>query len=46
VKDTKGDTSKGFAFCEYVDESGVNNAMKFLNGLKIGNRMINVRKSG
>jgi RNA recognition motif-containing protein len=46
VKDTKGDQSKGFAFCEYTDERGVNNALKFLNGMKIGTRIINVRKTG
>jgi splicing factor U2AF 65 kDa subunit len=39
VKDNKDlMTSRGFAFCEFTDERGVSNAIKFLNGLKICNR--------
>lgn len=45
MKDNKGDISRGFAFCEFVDDRGVQNALKFLNGMKIGNRNINVRKT-
>ncbi|CDW84689.1 splicing factor u2af large [Stylonychia lemnae] len=46
VKDTKIDASRGFAFCEYLDDNGVQNALKFLNGMKIGSRNINVRRTG
>ncbi len=39
VKDNKDlSTSRGFAFCEYTEERGVQNAVKYLNGLKIYNR--------
>jgi len=46
VKDAKEESSKGFAFCEFLDDRGVKNALNCLNGMKIGNRTINVRKSG
>eukprot|EP00347_Sterkiella_histriomuscorum_P022214 403331270 len=46
VKHTNIDQSRGFAFCEYTDEKGVQNAIQFLNGLKIGSRSINVRRTG
>ena len=46
VKEKQGDASKGFCFCEYANEEGVNNAVKFLHGMKIGTRMINVRRTG
>ena len=39
VKDNKDlMTSRGFAFCEYTNEAGVANAIKYLNGLKICGR--------
>ena len=38
--------SKGYAFCEYVNEQGVHNALKYLNGVKIGqNQFITIRKN-
>ena len=46
VKDAKDDSSRGFAFCEFADEEGLNNALKNLHGLKIGNRVINIRRTG
>ena len=46
VKENKDlTTSRGFGFCEYTDERGVQNAIKFLNGLKIQGRSINVRRT-
>ncbi|TNV73086.1 hypothetical protein FGO68_gene4342 [Halteria grandinella] len=46
VKDNKDlTTSRGFAFCEYTDERGVSHAIKYLNGLKIYGRSINVRRT-
>ncbi len=38
-------TSRGFAFCEYTEERGVMNAIKYLNGMKVMGRQINVRKT-
>jgi len=46
VKDPQGVQSRGFAFCEFADEKGVQNALKFLNGMKVGTRSINVRRTG
>ena len=46
VKDNKDlMTSRGFAFCEFTDERGVQNSIKFLNGMKIFGRLINVRRT-
>lgn len=38
-------TSRGFAFCEYTNETGVSLAIKYLNGLKLCGRQINVRRT-
>jgi splicing factor U2AF 65 kDa subunit len=39
VKDNKDlITSRGFAFCEFTNETGVSNAIKYLNGLKLCGR--------
>ena len=47
VRDGVGVQSRGFAFCEFSEEKGVQNALKFLNGMRIGgNRSINVRRTG
>lgn len=45
-KENQIDASRGFAFCEFVDEEGLNKAMNFLNGMKIGTRTISIRRSG
>lgn len=37
--------SKGYCFCEYADDRGVQNAMKFLNGMKLGTGYISVRRN-
>mmetsp|Transcript_28388 Transcript_28388/g.21191 ORF Transcript_28388/g.21191 Transcript_28388/m.21191 type:complete len:98 (+) Transcript_28388:179-472(+) len=44
VMDAKEIQSKGFAFCEFADEKGVQNALSYLNGMQIGQRTITVKK--
>ena len=45
MKDNNG-MSKGFAFCEYLTEKDVNNACMYLNGIKFGTRVLNIRRTG
>lgn len=45
VKDNNSGLSKGFAFCEYMTDIGVQNACKYLNGIKFGSRVINIRRT-
>jgi hypothetical protein len=37
--------SRGFGFCEYVDDACAENALSLLNGMKIGARIINLRRT-
>ena len=37
--------SKGYAFCEYIDEESTEAALKFLNGFNLDGKIINVKKA-
>eukprot|EP01068_Selenidium_serpulae_P009811 Selendium_serpulae@DN5323_c0_g1_i2.p1 len=43
--ETEPDKSKGFAFCEWRDSSTTDMACQALNGTKIGDRVLNVRRA-
>jgi splicing factor U2AF subunit len=45
IKDAQNGTSKGYAFCEWVDPGIVETAVASLNGLAIGDRTLTVRRS-
>ena len=45
VKEAKTDVSRGYGFCEYADENGLGNALKYLNGMKVGSRNITVKRT-
>ena len=45
VKETGELNSRGFGFCEYVDDACAENALSMLNGMKIGTRTINLRRT-
>eukprot|EP01053_Blabericola_migrator_P013207 Blabericola_migrator_1__13206@NODE_911_length_6105_cov_137_973501_g636_i0_p1_GENE_NODE_911_length_6105_cov_137_973501_g636_i0NODE_911_length_6105_cov_137_973501_g636_i0_p1_ORF_typecomplete_len514_score106_01RRM_1/PF00076_22/0_0011RRM_1/PF00076_22/5_8e16RRM_1/PF00076_22/0_038RRM_1/PF00076_22/8_8e02RRM_7/PF16367_5/1_1RRM_7/PF16367_5/1_4e05RRM_5/PF13893_6/6_1e02RRM_5/PF13893_6/3_9RRM_5/PF13893_6/0_0044RRM_occluded/PF16842_5/1_3RRM_occluded/PF16842_5/0_98RRM_occluded/PF16842_5/1_8e02RRM_Rrp7/PF17799 len=45
VKDRDLDRSKGFAFCEWREPSITDIACQALNGMKIGDRFLNVRRA-
>ena len=45
VKETGELNSRGFGFCEYVDDACAENALSILNGMKIGSRIINLRRT-
>jgi len=45
VKETGESNSRGFGFCEYVDDACAENALSELNGMKIGTRIINLRRT-
>jgi len=45
VKETGELHSRGFGFCEYVDDACAENALSMLNGMKIGSRIINLRRT-
>jgi splicing factor U2AF subunit len=45
VKETGETNSRGFGFCEYVDDACAENALSELNGMKIGTRIINLRRT-
>ena len=43
VRDPGSATSKGYAFCEYIDTSNTSQAINGLNGLSIGDKQLTVR---
>eukprot|EP00743_Colponemidia_sp_Colp-15_P001123 GILK01001235.1.p1 GENE.GILK01001235.1~~GILK01001235.1.p1 ORF type:complete len:505 (-),score=112.88 GILK01001235.1:169-1653(-) len=45
VKERDKDTSKGYAFCEYMESAATDAACIGLNGLQIGNRTLTVRRA-
>lgn len=45
VKDGAGTTSKGFAFCEYVDPDVTDVACQGLNGMELGDRYLVVQRA-
>ena len=45
VKETGEQTSKGYGFCAYADDACAENALSLLNGMKIGYRNINLRRT-
>jgi len=45
VKDTTSGLSKGFAFCEYLDESVTDRACAGLNGMKLGDKQLLVQRA-
>jgi len=45
VKDTTTGLSKGFAFCEYLDESVTDRACSGLNGMKLGDKQLLVQRA-
>ncbi len=45
MKETGELHSRGFGFCEYVDDACAENALSMLNGMKIGSRIINLRRT-
>jgi splicing factor U2AF 65 kDa subunit len=45
VKETGELISRGFGFCEYVEDSCAENALSILNGMEIGSRVINLRRT-
>ena len=45
VKDRDTDRSRGFAFCEWRDPSLTDVACNQLNGMKVGDRCLNVRRA-
>lgn len=45
VKETGESNSRGFGFCEYVDDACAENALSELNGMPIGTRIINLRRT-
>jgi len=45
VKDTTTGLSKGFAFCEYLDESVTDRACASLNGMKLGDKQLVVQRA-
>lgn len=45
VRDPGSVTTKGYAFCEYVDQETADAAIAGLNGLKIGDKTLNVRRA-
>ncbi|EZG43607.1 RNA recognition motif protein [Gregarina niphandrodes] len=45
VKDREADRSKGYAFCEWRDPSVTDAACEQLNGTKVGDRYLNVRRA-
>ena len=45
VKETGEQNSKGYGFCEYADDACAENALSLLNGMKIGSRNINLRRT-
>ena len=45
VKETGELNSKGYGFCEYADDACAESALSLLNGMKIGSRNINLRRT-
>jgi splicing factor U2AF subunit len=45
VKDTATGLSKGFAFCEYLDDSVTDRACAGLNGMKLGDKQLLVQRA-
>jgi len=45
VKDTSTGLSKGFAFCEYLDETVTDRACSGLNGMKLGDKQLLVQRA-
>jgi len=45
VKDTTTGLSKGFAFCEYLDEGVTDRACSGLNGMKLGDKQLLVQRA-
>ncbi|XP_042508946.1 splicing factor U2af large subunit B-like [Macadamia integrifolia] len=45
VKDRETGNSKGYAFCIYQDLSVTDNACKYLNGLRLGDKTLTVRRA-
>ena len=45
MKETGELNSRGFGFCEYVDDACTEQALSMLNGMKIGSRIINLRRT-
>ncbi|KAH3767046.1 splicing factor U2AF 50 kDa subunit [Pelomyxa schiedti] len=45
VKDVQTGMSKGFAFCEYVDEAVTDKACNGLNGMQLGNKSLVVQRA-
>jgi splicing factor U2AF 65 kDa subunit len=45
VKDIGTGLSKGFAFCEYLDESVTDRACTGLNGMKLGDKQLLVQRA-
>lgn len=45
VKETGEQNSKGYGFCEYADDACAESALSLLNGMKIGSRNINLRRT-
>ena len=45
VKETGEHNSKGYGFCEYADDACAESALSLLNGMKIGSRNINLRRT-
>lgn len=45
VKETGENNSRGYGFCEYADDACAEQALAALNGMKIGQRIINLRRT-
>ena len=45
MKETGDLNSRGFGFCEYVEDKCAENALSILNGMEIGSRVINLRRT-
>lgn len=43
VKDSMTGQSKGYAFCEYMDNASAKKACESLNGLQLGDKYLTVR---
>lgn len=46
VKERNDKNSKGYAFCEFVNEACTNACIKGLNDTTLGHRTLNVKRSG
>jgi splicing factor U2AF subunit len=45
VRETGSNQSKGFAFCEYLDEGVTDKAIQGLNGMRVGEKTLQVQRS-